>query len=50
MGIFQPFGYAEWNIGDVFSLWRSMLREFAEELGGAGEDHGSEIAPIAYET
>ncbi|MGA6208274.1 hypothetical protein ACPESR_26315 [Nocardia testacea] len=49
VGIFQPSGYAEWNIGNDFSLWRNMVREFAEELGGADEDHGSEIAPIDYE-
>ncbi|MEV0363435.1 hypothetical protein [Nocardia fusca] len=50
VGIFQPSGYAEWNIGNDFSLWRNMVREFAEELGGTDEDHGSEIAPIDYET
>jgi hypothetical protein len=50
VGIFQPSGYAEWNIGNDFSLWRNMVREFAEELGGADEDHGSEIAPIDYES
>ncbi|WP_063060368.1 hypothetical protein [Nocardia sienata] len=50
VGIFQPSGYAEWNIGNDFSLWHNMVREYAEELGGADEDHGSEIAPIDYET
>ncbi|GGL25004.1 hypothetical protein [Nocardia jinanensis] len=49
VGIFQPSGNAEWNIGNDFSLWHNMVREFAEELGGADEDHGSEIAPIDYE-
>lgn len=48
VGIFQPSGYAEWNIDNDFSLWRNMLREFAEELCGADEDHGSEEAPISY--
>lgn len=49
VGIFQPSGYAQWNIENDFSLWRNITREFAEELGGAGEDHGSENAPIDYE-
>ena len=50
VGIFQPSGYAEWNVENDFSLWRNMVREFAEELGGASEDHGSEQAPIDYDT
>ena len=49
VGIFQPSGEAEWNVANDFSLWRGLLREFAEELLGADEDHGSEIAPIDYE-
>ncbi|MFD4406315.1 hypothetical protein ACFWPH_26500 [Nocardia sp. NPDC058499] len=49
VGIFQPSGYAKWNVENDFSLWRNMTREFAEELAGAGEDHGSENAPIDYE-
>ncbi|WP_218022378.1 hypothetical protein [Nocardia amamiensis] len=48
VGIFQPSGYAEWNASNDFSLWRSMVREFAEELCGVSEDHGSEEAPIDY--
>ena len=48
VGVFQPSGYAPWNERNDFSLWRSMLREFAEELGGEDEDHGSERAPIDY--
>ncbi|MGH3166587.1 MAG: hypothetical protein ACRDN0_11935, partial [Trebonia sp.] len=48
VGIFQPSGEAAWNVRNDFSLWRGMLREYAEELLGAGEDHGSEIAPIDY--
>ncbi|MFE1596830.1 hypothetical protein [Nocardia sp. NPDC058705] len=50
VGIFQPSGYAEWNVGNDFSLWRNMIREFSEELCGADEDHGSENAPIGYES
>jgi hypothetical protein len=48
-GIFQPSGEAPWNELNDFDLWRGMLREFAEELLGAGEDHGSETAPVDYD-
>jgi hypothetical protein len=48
VGIFQPSGEAAWNEANDFDLWRGMLREFAEELLGAAEDHGSETAPIDY--
>lgn len=48
VGIFQPSGEAEWNVANDFDLWRGLLREYAEELLGAGEDHGSETAPIDY--
>jgi hypothetical protein len=50
VGIFQPSGEAPWNLRNDFSLWRCMLREFAEELLGAAEDHGSEASPIGYES
>jgi hypothetical protein len=50
VGVFQPSGYAPWNEANDFSLWRCMLREFAEELGGGSEDYGSEQAPIGYAT
>ena len=49
VGIFQPSGEAEWNVANDFSLWRCLLREFAEELLGTDEDHGSETAPVDYE-
>jgi hypothetical protein len=48
VGIFQPSGEAAWNEQNDFSLWRSMLREFAEELCGHSEDYGSEEHPIDY--
>jgi hypothetical protein len=48
VGIFQPSGEAAWNEQNDFSLWRCMLREFAEELCGHSEDHGSEKQPIDY--
>jgi hypothetical protein len=49
VGIFQPSGEAEWNVANDFDLWRGLLREFAEELLGVDEDHGSETAPIDYD-
>jgi hypothetical protein len=49
VGVFQPSGDASWNIRNDFSLWRCILREFAEELGGHSEDYGSERAPIDYD-
>ena len=48
VGVFQPSGEAKWNEANDFSLWRGLLREYAEELLGADEDHGSEHAPIDY--
>jgi hypothetical protein len=48
VGIFQPSGEAGWNEANDFGLWRGLLREYAEELLGASEEHGSEHAPIDY--
>jgi hypothetical protein len=48
VGVFQPSGEAPWNEANDFSLWRGLLREYAEELLGVDEDHGSERAPIDY--
>jgi hypothetical protein len=48
VGVFQPSGEAPWNEANDFSLWRGLLREYAEELLGDDEDHGSERAPIDY--
>jgi hypothetical protein len=50
VGVFQPSGEARWNEASDFSLWRGLLREYAEELLGADEDHGSERAPIDYQS
>ena len=50
VGIFQPSGEAAWNRRNDFSLWRCMIREFAEELGGRSEDYGSESAPVDYDS
>jgi hypothetical protein len=44
VGVFQPSGDAAWT-GD-FSLWRCMIREFAEELRGRSEDYGP--GPVDY--
>ena len=48
VGVFQPSGEAPWNEANDFSLWRGLAREYAEELLGADEDHGSERAPVDY--
>jgi hypothetical protein len=48
VGVFQPSGEAPWNEANDFSLWRGLLREYAEEFLGADEDHGSESAPVDY--
>ncbi|TCO49132.1 hypothetical protein EV646_103110 [Kribbella antiqua] len=47
-GIFQPSADAPWNEAHDFSLWHNVVRELAEELLGASEDHGSGAAPIDY--
>jgi hypothetical protein len=49
VGVFQPSGEAPWNEANDFSLWRGLLREYAEELLGADEDYGSELAPVDYQ-
>jgi hypothetical protein len=43
VGVFQPSGEAPRHRREDFSLWRCMLREFAEELGGQPED-----GPVDY--
>jgi hypothetical protein len=50
VGVFQPSGEAAWNRQHDFSLWRCMVREFAEELGGRSEDYASERAPLDYDS
>jgi hypothetical protein len=49
VGMFQPSGEAAWNRRTDFSLWRCMIREFAEELAGHPEDYGSENGPVDYD-
>jgi hypothetical protein len=46
VGVFQPSGEAPWHRRADFSLWRCMVREFAEELAGHPEDYGT--GPIDY--
>jgi hypothetical protein len=48
VGIFQPAGEASRHEREDFSLWRCMVREFAEELGGHPEDYGA--GPAAYDS
>ena len=48
-GVFQAAGEARWNLLNDFSLWRSMVREYAEEFLGESEDYGAERAPIDYD-
>jgi hypothetical protein len=50
VGVFQPSGEAPWNRLHDFSLWRCMIREFAEELGGHSEEYGSDRAPVDYDS
>jgi hypothetical protein len=50
VGVFQPSGEAPWNRQHDFSLWRCMIREFAEELGGRSEDYASDRAPVDYDS
>jgi hypothetical protein len=50
VGVFQPSGEAAWNERADFSLWRNMIREFAEELRGRPEDYGSEARPVDYDS
>jgi hypothetical protein len=48
-GVFQAADEAPWNLTNDFSLWRSMVREYAEEFLGESEDYGAELAPIDYD-
>ena len=49
VGVFQPAGPEPWNLTNDFSLWRGLLREYAEELLGAAEDHGTTDGPLDYD-
>ena len=41
VGVFQPSGEGAASERADFSLWRSMIREYAEELRGHSEDYGT---------
>src|SRR6266496_2358566 len=49
VGVFQPASDEPWNTMNDFSLWRCMVREYAEELLGESEYRGAGEAPIDYE-
>lgn len=49
VGIFQPASEQPWNAENDFSLWRCILREFAEELRGEAEDYETNRGPIDYD-
>ncbi|BBA99089.1 putative transcriptional regulator [Actinacidiphila reveromycinica] len=49
VGIFQPAGTGPHSRVNDFSVWRCVLREFAEELLGEPEDPGT-AEPIDYGT
>jgi hypothetical protein len=48
VGIFQPSGPGPANVDNDFSLWRCMVREFAEELLGEPEVAGTAAACVDY--
>jgi hypothetical protein len=48
VGMFQPSDDARWNRENDFGLWQCLVREYNEELLGAGEDYGSDVRPIDY--
>jgi len=50
VGVFQPSGEAAWNERGDFSLWRNMVREFAEELRGRSEDYDTQTGPLDYDS
>jgi hypothetical protein len=47
-GVFQPSSIAPWHQANDFSLWRSSMREFAEEFLNVEEADGSGSAPLDY--
>lgn len=50
VGVFQPAGPEPWNVEHDLSLWRLLLREYAEELLGAAEDYDTTEAPFDYDS
>ncbi|MGK3203213.1 helix-turn-helix domain-containing protein [Amycolatopsis sp. MEPSY49] len=48
-GEFQPSSVAAWDKENDFDLWRSMVREYSEEILGEPERDGSQGEPLDYE-
>ena len=48
VGIFQPADGNPASVGNDLSLWRSMAREFSEELLGTTEDYRGFGSPVDY--
>jgi hypothetical protein len=48
VGIFQPADGNPASVHSDLSLWRSMAREFSEELLGTGEDYRALGTPLDY--
>jgi hypothetical protein len=48
VGIFQPADANPASVGSDLSLWRSMAREFSEELLGTTEDYRGFGSPLDY--
>ena len=48
VGIFQPTDANPASVGNDLSLWRSMAREFSEELLGTTEDYHGFGSPLDY--
>jgi len=48
VGIFQPADGNPASVGSDLSLWRSMAREFSEELLGTTEDYRGFGSPLDY--
>jgi hypothetical protein len=49
VGIFQPADNSPASVRNDLSLWRSMVREFSEELLGTSEDYRDLGSPIGYD-
>lgn len=47
-GEFQPSSVAIWDRRNDFDLWRTIVREYAEELLGEPEHDGTRSRPITY--
>jgi hypothetical protein len=49
VGVFQPADDGAGSVREDLNLWRSMVREFSEELLGGSEDYSRFGSPIHYE-